>query len=136
MFAKKMKFSCIAEFMIYQTDNFKVWKNNLPIIFWEEILMRSFSPTVMIQVNQKFFILFWNIKCQMLLFGLHLRNILMKSKMRNEENENSLFFYLPSITDRKEGINGREIQVLIQLILKFLLLNLFHLKTKNFNGIY
>ena len=98
--------------------------------------MRSFSPTVMIQVNQKFFILFWNIKCQMLLFGLHLRNILMKSKMRNEENENSLFFYLPSITDRKEGINGREIQVLIQLILKFLLLNLFHLKTKNFNGIY
>ena len=136
MFAKKMKFSCIAEFMIYQTDNFKVWKNNLPIIFWEEILMRSFSPTVMIQVNQKFFILFWNIKYQMLLFGLHLRNILMKSKMRNEENENSLFFYLPSITDRKEGINGREIQVLIQLILKFLLLNLFHLKTKNFNGIY
>ena len=34
--------------------------------------------------------------------------------------------------EKKESINGREIQVLIQLILKFLLLNLFSSKNKKF----
>ena len=67
-------------------------------------------------------------------FKKHFHEIL--NEKRNEESS-ELFFFLPSISDKKESINQwKTIHLLFQLTLIFLLSRVFHLRMKNFNQIY
>ena len=68
-------------------------------------------------------------------FKKHFNEIINEKK--DDENSSSLFYFLPSISDRKESINQwKIIHRLFQLISRSISFKLFHLRMKNFNQIY